>query len=38
MNTPSVVAFAKNPTFGKALGPAAYQQPRTFRISLGVRL
>lgn len=31
------VHYARSPTFGEALGPAAYQQPRTFRISLGVR-
>ncbi|MHB1044774.1 MAG: TonB-dependent receptor [Thermoanaerobaculia bacterium] len=31
------VHWAKSPTFGKALNPAAYQQPRTFRLSLGVR-
>ncbi|MBZ5587987.1 MAG: TonB-dependent receptor [Acidobacteriia bacterium] len=31
------VHYALSPTFGKALGPSAYQQPRTFRISMGVR-
>jgi hypothetical protein len=31
------VNYAKSPTFGRALGPSAYQQPRTFRISMGVR-
>ena len=31
------VHWAKSPTFGQALTPDAYQQPRTFRISLGVR-
>jgi hypothetical protein len=31
------VHYALSPTFGQALGPTSYQQPRTFRISLGVR-
>ena len=31
------VHWAKSPTFGQALTPDAYQQPRTFRVSLGVR-
>jgi len=29
--------YALSPTFGQAMSPAAYQQPRTFRISMGVR-
>jgi len=37
INAPGAVVFAKNPTFGTARGPAAYQQPRTFRISMGLR-
>ena len=31
------VHYARSPTFGQALGPASYQQPRTFRVSAGVR-
>jgi len=31
------VNYALSPTFGQALSPAAYQQPRTFRVSMGVR-
>jgi outer membrane receptor for ferrienterochelin and colicin len=31
------VNYALSPTFGQALGPLAYQQPRTFRLSMGVR-
>lgn len=31
------VNYDLSPTFGQALGPAAYQQPRTFKISLGLR-
>jgi outer membrane receptor protein involved in Fe transport len=31
------VNYALSPTFGQALSPAAYQQPRMFRISMGVR-
>jgi outer membrane receptor protein involved in Fe transport len=31
------INYALSQTFGQALSPAAYQQPRTFRISMGVR-
>ncbi len=31
------VHWARSPTYGEALGPSSYQQPRTFRVSLGVR-
>lgn len=31
------VHYVRSATFGRAFGPEAYQQPRTFRISLGVR-
>jgi len=31
------VNYALGPTFGQPTGAADYQQPRTFRISLGVR-
>ena len=31
------VNYALGPNFGKAIGPAAYQLPRTFRFSVGLR-
>lgn len=31
------VHWAKGPDFGQAIDPAAYQTPRTFRVSIGVR-
>jgi len=31
------VHWARSPTFGEAFGPASHQQPRTFRVSVGVR-
>ena len=31
------VNYALGPNFGKAIAPQAYQLPRTFRFSVGVR-
>lgn len=31
------VHYRRSPTFGQAMSPEAYQQPRTFRVSLGIR-
>lgn len=31
------IHWVRSPTFGEAFGPASYQQPRTFRVSVGVR-